>query len=212
MATQIRISVTADDIRKAEKKNSMRCVVAQAVARTIPDACRIEVDTQSIRWTDGNGVRNVYLTPYAVQGYVIAFDAGDELEPFMFALDSRKRLPSPATKVSTDHGKKVHNATQQAKRTAKRAEQLAALAVASDADPVAAAAALLVPKAKAKAKRAASELVSVTEAYKAARAEGATRATTLPGETGLKTPAPPRVYKTSRREYGNRVLRINQPA
>lgn len=87
MTTRINVEVTETDISKAIVSDSYKCVVAQAIARTIPDSTRIEVDVQTIRFTRmETGKRYVYLTPYTVQGYVVAFDAGDVIEPFRFQL------------------------------------------------------------------------------------------------------------------------------
>lgn len=79
------VQVTPRDIEKAHINDSYNCVVSQAIARSIPDATRIETDVQAIRFTRGDQ-RYVYLTPYAVQGYVVAFDAGEAIHPFTFQL------------------------------------------------------------------------------------------------------------------------------
>jgi hypothetical protein len=91
MATRFRINVTQRDIDEALRRNSARCVVATAIARSIPTAHHIEVDTQLIRFTDGAN-RYGYLTPYGVQGYVIAFDAGDPISPFSFEVRDPLRI------------------------------------------------------------------------------------------------------------------------
>lgn len=101
MQTRWNVNVTEQDIAKAQKNDSYTCVVAQAVARTIPDATRLEVDTQAIRLTRGKE-RFIYLTPYAVQGYVIAFDAGEAIEPFSFQLRNPRRVK---TRLRTAAGK-----------------------------------------------------------------------------------------------------------
>jgi hypothetical protein len=80
-----RIDITDRDIARANRGDSYTCVVSQAVARTIKSATRIEVDTQTIRFTK-DGYRYIYNTPPAVQGYVVGFDAGDPVEPFSFQL------------------------------------------------------------------------------------------------------------------------------
>ena|SRR5215831_3564918 len=110
------ISITDKDIEKAHRNNSYKCVVAQAIARTIPDAHHIEVDTQTIRFTDRHE-RKAYLTPYAVQGYVVAFDAGDHIEPFSFQL--RKPVPVRQPKL-TSSGKLAHQARVRARRHAQK--------------------------------------------------------------------------------------------
>lgn len=82
------IDVTQEDIDKAEKNVSSSCAVATAIGRCIPDARMPSVDVQAIRFsrllTDK---RYVFLTPPQVQDYIIAFDAGDPIEPFAFVLN-----------------------------------------------------------------------------------------------------------------------------
>lgn len=93
MATQHRIEVTQDDIDKSKRGDGSLCIVATALARQIPDAVRVLVDTQTIRFTHAEtGERVQYLTPYIVQQYVIAFDAGDRATPFAFKLNSTERV------------------------------------------------------------------------------------------------------------------------
>src|SRR5262245_27636965 len=111
------VAITEKDIEKAHRNNSYKCVVAQAVARTFPDDHHIEVDTQTIRITDGQE-RKAYLTPYAVQGYVVAFDAGDRIEPFSFQL--RNPVPVRQPKM-TSSGKLAHQAQVRARRRAHKA-------------------------------------------------------------------------------------------
>jgi hypothetical protein len=199
-----RIQVTEADIAKAEQNNSMRCVVAQAIARTIPGATRIDVDTQSVRWTEG-GERQIYLTPYSVSGYVIAFDAGDPIEPFTFVLDDRRRVPVK-TQRKTEAGKAIVRADYKKKQKKAKADQLE-LVAAGKGDPA---------PTPAERKAAKALLPEVQAAVVEAETEAAvTRAelADLPqverfGE-GRPTPQK-RVFKTSERHYGHRVLRINQ--
>ena len=112
-----RIKVTQADIDRAITSHSSKCVVAQAIARQIPDAVYIDVDTQTIRFTR-QGRRWAYLTPYAVQGYVIAFDAGDEIEPFDFTLSKNIAV---ARRKTTPDGAKVALARDSARRAQRRA-------------------------------------------------------------------------------------------
>ena len=82
---RIKVHVTENDIKWAVRDDSSRCMVARALAREVDDAQRIEVDTQTIRFSTNKG-RFAYLTPLAVQRYVAAFDAGDPIDPFEFSL------------------------------------------------------------------------------------------------------------------------------
>ena len=114
--TRFRIDVTERDIAKAEVNNSYKCVVSQAIARKVKDATAIETDSQAIRFTL-NGERLVYMTPYAVQGYVIGFDAGDPIEPFSFELRNPRIV---RRKVRTANGLVAKRARDKAVTTARR--------------------------------------------------------------------------------------------
>jgi|SRR6188508_1219213 len=185
--TRFSIEVTEDDIAKARRNDSYVCVVAQAVMRTIPSAHHIDVDTQSIRFTEGNR-RLVYLTPYAVQGYVVAFDAGESIEPFSFTLREPAKVK---TKKLTLHGRKVNTHKQRARRQA----QQEAKAAGKD---------LQAPEVIERVREA------VTTAYRAATATAAPGEiqTELIGEGRVRKV--PRVFKRKMRSYGHRLLRINQ--
>lgn len=99
-----KVQVLQNDIDRAIRQDSSHCVVATAVARAFPDAVRISVDTQLIRFTHAvTGKRVGYLTPLKVQAYVVAFDAGDPIPPFSFTLGS----PVPMRqRTLTDEGKR----------------------------------------------------------------------------------------------------------
>jgi hypothetical protein len=195
--TRITIEVTERDIERAHKNDSYRCIVAQAIARTVPDAARIEVDTQAIRFTT-EGERRVYLTPYAVQGYVIAFDAGEPIEPFSFQL--RNPVRSRPTR-KTEVGKAAQRAADRARREARTAASYDSTKAYAGGQK----------RAKAKPKKVAE--IDERAAAKAAYAE-VTKA--HPGEpTHEPSPGrrpPPRVFKRKSRAYGHRLLRINQDA
>jgi hypothetical protein len=182
--SRFRIDVTEKDIQRAKRNDSYVCVVSQAIARAIPDATRIDTDIQSIRFTR-HGRRYVFLTPYAVQGYVVAFDAGEAIQPFSFQL----RNPMKAQqKHLTDVGRtiarlRVRGRTQAKKKAIKAGKSLEA------------------PETQAELRRAA------TAAYKeAAQAHPGPRSSTEPGRRT------PRVFKRKTRNYGHRLLRINQPS
>ena len=181
--TRYNIEVSEKDIEKAKRNNSYICVVSQAIARAIPDATRIETDNQTIRFTS-NGERLVFLTPYAVQGYVIGFDAGDPIEPFSFQL----RNPIQAKrKRMTATGHKVNRARIKARRRAVKAAAEAGTPL--DTQEIAAAA---------------------REAAKAAYTEAASATAEQQTVTGPGRRVPPRVFKRKERSYGHRLLRINQ--
>lgn len=184
--TRFTVEITESDIERAHKNDSYNCVVAQAVARTVPDATRIEVDTQSIRFTTQDE-RRIYMTPYAVQGYVIAFDAGDPIEPFSFQLRDPKRV---ARRVRTEAGRVVQRAQNKARRAVAK-ERLTKQTS---------------PTPRPDVGSAEPDAVQAKAAYAEARAAHVgEKLSEQKGHT-----APPRVFKKKQRSYGHRLLRINQ--
>jgi len=185
--TRYSIEVTEEDIAKAKRNDSYMCVVAQALARTIPDSHHIEVDSQSVRFTRGPR-RFVYLTPYAVQGYVVAFDAGEAIAPFSFWLRDPAKVK---TKRLTPMGRKAISSAQRARRKAQREAKQAGNDLKSPE---------VIKNVRA----------AVTAAYQAVTAAAAPgeRADEFSGEGRQKKV--PRVFKHKARSYGHRLLRINQ--
>jgi hypothetical protein len=182
---RIRISVTDQDIIRATRENSMRCVVARAIARTIPHAHSITVDIQTIRWTDENG-RQIFLTPDSAASYVIAFDAGETIHPFSINLDDRNRVAARVTQ-RTDAGRAIANAARRVRRQQDKLE----------------------------AAESPHQITEATQALADAKAVHAAVMGEHSGQVQVRTvkagrKAPRTTYKTNRRAYGNRVLRINQ--
>jgi hypothetical protein len=190
---RLNVSVTEKDIEEAKANDSMMCVVAHAIARTFPEAKRIGVDVQSIRWTDSKD-RYIYLTPYAVQGYIVAFDAGDVIEPFSFTLDSRKAIPVKRYR-QTEAGKALTSARNKVRnRKTRQAHVEATTPLASTAERT---------EAKARTEAAERELADVKTAYHGQ--------VTQHREGEGHRQAPPRVFKGAReRQYGMRLMRVNQ--
>jgi hypothetical protein len=63
-------------------------MIAEAIQQQRPDWKQILVDLQTIRWTNPRTrKRYVALTPEAAGAALVAFDRGDPVEPFSFALD-----------------------------------------------------------------------------------------------------------------------------
>jgi hypothetical protein len=201
MASRIKVEVTQDDIDAALRNDSTRCAVAVALARTIPDASRIMVDVQTIRYTDGRGVRRVYLTPQDAERYVIAFDAGDPIEPFGFGLYDSQRVNVPRRPFTAEG-----RARKAAAEAVKYAERKAAK-VAADPDATPAQRTMAAEQVAAKRERQAV----------AASMPG-------PGQTSEHPPVDDGVINAKRaarrvaakgaatnvRNYGHRALRINQ--
>lgn len=203
MPREFTVDVTQEDIDAARRKDSMRCVVAQAIARTFPKAARISVDIHSIRFTDG-AKRYTYLTPPAVERYIVAFDAGDEIHPFRFRLRSDQRLIVTRQK-HTDAQRRIDNARQK-ERTARRA----AAKIEQD------------PEASDARRTLAQERVTIAEANRRIVEAETAQEPKSRIETHSDVPAAERarikprtrrqtVHGRNSREYGHRLMRINQP-
>ena len=210
--TYTTITVTQEDIDRALRRKSGRCVVATAVARSIPDATRVEVDLQTIRFS-AEGERRVYLTPPAASGYVIAFDAGDDIHPFAFRLSERHRVNvrqdkrTPAAKERIRTRARIAKAEHKLGRAQVALEQLLEE---DEPDPGQVAAATKKVKDSARQVRTTKSTHRETQL----RLEGEPYIDpdmTPDPDTGERRPKPPaRAFKTSTRSYGSRQLRINQ--
>ena len=195
------IEVTQNDIDRAHVNDSYRCVVATALARQIPDASHIEVDLQTIRFTR-EGERLIYLTPYTAAGYVVAFDAGDEMEPFSFSL----RNPTKARRrKATSAGREV----DRKRNRVAAARQRVARAEATLAKPSEERSAKQTHHAKEVLERAPEEIAEVKRELAETQAAHVT-AGTPQTETHAQGRVVPKVYKTKSRAYGQRILRVNQ--
>lgn len=72
---RIHIPITQEIINSAVVRDSAHCVIADAIHAAIPEAKRISVDLQTIRFTV-NEERVVYLTPAPQQSLLVRFDQG----------------------------------------------------------------------------------------------------------------------------------------
>lgn len=201
---QRRIAVTQEIIDNSTRNQSRHCMVADAMKAAIPDASRIIVDLNTIRLTMKNGHRWAYITPNKVGNYIVAFDAGETIEPFTFVLNDQMRVAIRRS-VATPAGK-VKDTAEKAQRDA--IKRLAKVENDPDATPA------QVEVAKEKVAAAAQRLDEATA--KLAESGGpATRneKDTLPPDpdTGLSQMRGPRrlTYKADR-QFGRRVLRENQ--
>jgi hypothetical protein len=86
----MRIKVGNEHIENAIKKDSHKCMIADAIHKAIPYARYIMVDTQSIRFSDLDaGQRYIYLTPPEAQKNILKFDRGETVRPFEINLNRR---------------------------------------------------------------------------------------------------------------------------
>lgn len=106
---RVRVQVKKETITKAVTADSSKCWIAEAIKEQVPAATHVAVDLQTVRFTDPQkGLRYVYLTPYAAQLALIAFDEGTPPDPFSFILKNAhvtkagSVLPSVKTKADQD--------------------------------------------------------------------------------------------------------------
>lgn len=94
----VTVDVTQQDIDAGERYQCDRCPVALALTRTLPGAF-VEVGNNYIRLRRFSESHSNYLTtPDAVEGFIVAFDSGQPVDPFAFALDIPDRFlahPNP---------------------------------------------------------------------------------------------------------------------
>lgn len=80
------IQVTQDMIDHSIRGDSQRCMVRNAVATYMPDAKRIVVDLQFVRFTL-DGVRYRYHVPTKAAYNLARFESGENVDPFTFTLE-----------------------------------------------------------------------------------------------------------------------------
>jgi hypothetical protein len=80
---RVTIEVTQEVIDTSTQRDSSHCMIADALAKAVPNAKFISVDLATIRFTDlAAGRRYIYLTPRKAQEALLAFDQGEKPEPF----------------------------------------------------------------------------------------------------------------------------------
>lgn len=103
------IDVPKDIIETSTARDSSHCMIADAIARAIPNARYISVDLATIRFTDLEaGVRYVYLTPRSAQAALLDFDQGEIPEPFSVRLRDAHVLPTGAARQARASLHKEH--------------------------------------------------------------------------------------------------------
>ena len=121
MAKRYTVHVTREIIDRAIKNNSRACMVANAVAASVPGSTNIDVTSQQIRFTDTDGFRYAFPTPSSAEWAIIDFDAGVDIEPFDFRLD-RANAIKQARRVVTDPASKEKIRAASSERAAAKRE------------------------------------------------------------------------------------------
>ena len=82
-----KVDILQEHIDEGIRRNSSYCAIAEAVKLAFPQASKVSVDLQTIRWSDREkGLRYQYLTPPIAQQYLLNFDDGIKCRPFSFNL------------------------------------------------------------------------------------------------------------------------------
>jgi len=82
-----KIIVTEDIIKRACRRNSRHCMIAEAVKEQIPEATTVSVDLMTIRFSiPKKGLRYTYHTPPVAQDALARFDRGIVVEPITIRL------------------------------------------------------------------------------------------------------------------------------
>lgn len=115
--------VTADMITDAKVRDSSHCMTSAAIEAVRPDAFKIAVDLQTIRWSDRDKrLRYIYLTPRNVQKAIVLWDQGQKVEPFSFRLTGAHVTTmyeaKPKVQVITPDGKLTAEGRKAATNTA----------------------------------------------------------------------------------------------
>lgn len=201
------VHVTQPDIDRALKRDSARCVIATAIPRSIEGAHRVSVDLQTIRFTK-DGERFVYLTPPAAQGYVVAFDRGDDIHPFGFRLSEDHRVNVRQDK-RTEAGKEQARVRVAAETARKRVTEASKALASATTDTERAAADANLALASERAERAERDRVETNQRL-AGQPHHEPDLTPDPETGKRKRKSPPRAYRRNVREFGVRTLAINQ--
>lgn len=95
---RFRINITPEILKGAQYKDSAHCMIADAVKEARPDARRVSVDTQTIRFTEGDR-RYVYLTPRIAQVSIVRFDHAIMQDPWGVWLANGQSAEAQTAKV-----------------------------------------------------------------------------------------------------------------
>lgn len=120
-APRIKMIVTDEMIQDAIPRDSGHCVFAEAVKAAFPNASKVAVDLQTIRFTDpGKMLRYTYLTPRPVQLALVNFDQGHL--PIPFNIELRNGQVTAAGRTRAAIAKPVSpKAAEAARRSAEKA-------------------------------------------------------------------------------------------
>lgn len=93
-APRVLVAITEEIIAASKQRDSSHCMIAEAVKAAYPDARRVSVDLQTIRFSDPRkGLRFTYLTPRTAQVALVNYDQGKLPPPFAVQLRNGQVTP-----------------------------------------------------------------------------------------------------------------------
>lgn len=99
----IKIDVTPEIVQRSTTADSRKCMIAEAVKTSFPNARSVSVDLQTIRFTDpSTHLRFIYLTPRVAQHQLLNFDQGFPVTPFKATLQGAHVVKAFIRKVDGD--------------------------------------------------------------------------------------------------------------
>lgn len=112
------ISVRKTHIEKGECKSPQRCAIAAAIREEYADVTYVAVRTNGItvitREPDGTGQKWRYAIPNKAAKAIIAFDAGEPVQPFRFLAKVIESKPvKPRNAEQREHDRQVQQAKRQ---------------------------------------------------------------------------------------------------
>lgn len=114
-APRLQLEIDEDLIDQSTQRHSGHCMIAEAVKVAYPNARRVSVDLQTIRFSDySKGLRYTYLTPRVGQVALVKFDQGMKPEPFAVQLRNGQVTAAATGQVTL---KQPRSAAQKAQTT-----------------------------------------------------------------------------------------------
>lgn len=127
------IKVTEEEIVESQKGHAGKCMVANAIRKSIPGAESIDVTPDTVRFNlfdsnSGKTYRYIYDTVGRAGVEILNFDDDKEVKPFRFKLDARqaftkevkRRGPREVTKKRSKNKNPVSPCERKARRTVVR--------------------------------------------------------------------------------------------
>jgi hypothetical protein len=111
--------ITEEIINAAIQRDSSHCVIADALRAAVPNAQRVSVDIQTIRFTDPMSERRyIYLTPALCQMILVDFDQGRKPAPMAIRLGNPSQITRSGSTVTKREANQRRAAEEKAAKVA----------------------------------------------------------------------------------------------